>query len=394
LLSWLLIAAVLVIAPVVLRVWAEDDPRGGVIVYPADEDEPPDTAGHSMPVHNGLDTCLAPSRTLRHHVPVATRKPDPRSYTVRTTVADSADDEGKQECGLGNWCHAATRGDDDQWHGARTFQVYCPTCRSVIGGHLDELPDACTRLADAMGDRPRTGKAVRIPFGPREPIRLEVDALIRLCGWVLGSWHERVARVDRLTAPDMAAAVQHPAEAVEAAAEVLSPRLDALLALPPEPMGRVMFDPVAAEEWLEQIDPAEAGMVRLSGEAYLLPALSGLHAGREILELHYRARRILGEVRARPETFDGVPCRECEAMALEQAEPPSDPLVEAKHSRCAECRAEMTRVEFDHWVGMYRSWAESVPGMSCRRCGQGRHVECSWAACDCRAGGHAAKEAA
>ena len=48
-------------------------------------------------------------------------------------------------------------------------------------------------------------------------------------------------------------------------------------------------------------------------------------AGNEILDLHYRARRRLGETRPQPESFDGIPCRACDEMALEQAEPPVRP---------------------------------------------------------------------
>ena len=323
---------------------------------------------------------------MRHNQAMASRKHSTRAVPAATDIDP---DEGKQECHQGPFCQAAVRHGDGEWRGAKTFQVYCAACTGRISTCLEELPAAWDRLEAVIGERPKTGRAVRVPPGSRVLVRLEVDALQRLMAWVLGSWHERVAMIDRLTPPDMDAAVHHSREAVAAAVGCLHPdRVGALLALPPEPMGRIMYDPREAEEWLAVIDPAETGTVLLSGEAYMTPRLSGLHAGKEILELHYRARRILGEIRAVPEAFDGVPCRECEEMALERAEPPSDPAEEAKHSRCAACRHEMTRDEYDHWVAMYRSWAESVPGLSCRRCGKGQHSECKWAACSCRARGH------
>lgn len=318
----------------------------------------------------------------------------PRGKTDPRQHQDDSEDDGKHECAQAGFCQAAIR-DGDTWHGARTFQVYCSACRGRIAACLEELPAAHDRLAAVIGERPKTGRAVRVPPGSRVLLRLEVDALQRLMGWVLGSWHERVARIDHLTVPDTQEAVQHSREAVARAVEILCPdRVDALLALPLEPMGRVMYDPREAEEWLALIDPEEDGCVLPSGEAFMTPNLSGLHAGKEILELHYRARRILGEIRARPESFDGLPCRECEEMALERAEPPSDPSEEAKHSRCAACRHEMTREEFTAWAAMYAKWAQGVPGLSCRRCQSGRHDECAWKACACRASEHQPQNAA
>jgi hypothetical protein len=249
--------------------------------------------------------------------------------------------------------------------------------------------------------RPRTGKAIRMPPGPREPIRLEIDALVREMAAVLGSWHERVAAVAHLMPPDTEAAVMHPMEAVRDAEQALTRNLDAMLALPPEPMFRAMATPKAAQEQIEGTrpsrpwaDPDETGRVRPSGEVHMFPQLSGVHAGREILDLHHRARKVTGEVRARPEPFDGVPCRQCEDMALERAEPPSDPEQPAMHSRCTSCRHEMTREEYDAWVAMYRSWAEGTPGLACRRCQKGDHDQCAWGRCACRADGHQMRHAA
>ena len=307
----------------------------------------------------------------------------------------TSSDEGKQDCAQGSWCHAATRDGDGNWRPARTFQGFCPACRSVIASRLAELPGACVRMLAQIGQRPKTGKAVRVPPGPREPIRLEIDALVREIAFVLASWHERVAAVARLAAPHGAEAIQHPAETVRDAVRTLSAHLDALLALPLEPMVRWFHRPADAEARTADDDPSrpwsapgENGRVLSSGEAYLLPALSGVHAGKEILDLHHRARKITGEARALPESFDGIPCRACEAMSLERAEPPSDPRREAGHSRCAECGDAMDKKTYDEWVSWYQGWASAATGLTCRRCQNGRCGQCQWAACACAAGGH------
>jgi hypothetical protein len=305
-------------------------------------------------------------------------------------------DEGAQnDCAQGNWCHAATRTDDGEWHPAKTWQAYCPSCRSVIANHLEDLPFACVRLLVQIGDRPRTGKAIRIPFGPREPIRLEIDALVREMALVLGSWHERVAAVARLSPPDTQDAARHPVETVRDARKVLSAHLDALLALPREPVVRILHSPGAAEEWLDEAGHEDAGIVRGSGEAVLMPELDGADAGREIIRLHRRARSILGEIRARAEAFDGIPCRSCEAMSLERAEPPSDPRQKAMKSRCADCGDVMDDETFDAWVSHYHGWASAASaGLVCRRCQRGNHAICMWVPCSCRAAGHAENPAA
>jgi len=118
--------------------------------------------------------------------------------------------------------------------------------------------------------------------------------------------------------------------------------------------------------------------------------MSGADAGNEILDLHYQARRILQETKAAPESFDGVPCRECEDISLERAEPPSDPDVPAAKSRCASCGDTMTAEEFREWTVRYKKWAENAGLPSCRRCQRGDHDQCVWKACGCRLIGHAA----
>ena len=110
--------------------------------------------------------------------------------------------------------------------------------------------------------------------------------------------------------------------------------------------------------------------------------------------LHRRSLLVLGEIVRQRETLDGVPCRRCEAMALERAEPPSDPSVDVAHSKCALCKDEMSGEEFGQWCERYASWARGAAIQVCRRCSLGRCADCSWGACACTEGEHPRRRAA
>lgn len=332
-----------------------------------------------------------------------------------------------------------------------TPRTFCDPCRSRIITCLEELPPAYTRLAAALGDVPRTGVAVRAPFGPSEPVRAEVDALMRVAAVILHGWEFRVRRsrlqlADRDT-PDILAA-----ESVRVAAKTLSTHIDVLLALQPGWMTRTFTFPPGRPGTLA----AQEGTCRLCGYRvarligakrarwYLAQPVSGpvaacaheprdttasralalipaeleteigeeeitaigdgwvqvtrhigaMAAGNEVLDLHYRVRRSLGETRAQPESFDGIPCKACDEMALERAEPPSDPSAEVKHSKCALCKDEMDREEFGQWAEMYASWARGGGVRECRRCSLGMCGECCWHACSCAAAPHPRRPAA
>lgn len=303
------------------------------------------------------------------------------SFRTRSVPTDT----GTNQCHRAELCSSATitREPDGMItrHPASTPRAYCDPCEQRIGRDLSELPSAFGRLSLAIGDRPATGQQVRTPFGPRLLLRADVDALQREMALVLVSWHERVAAVAHLSPPEFAPHALAPM--VDAAVTALSAHLGPLLALAAEPMARVM-PPAAAEAWEDEV-----GMVRADAMAHMLIPLSGADAGMEILTLHQRSRRILGETRAQPERFDGVPCRECEAMGLERAEPPSDPDKPAMHSRCPQCGDTMDRGEYLDWVKRYEAWAKGAGLPSCRRCQRGDHEGCAWKACNCRASGHA-----
>jgi hypothetical protein len=128
----------------------------------------------------------------------------------------------------------------------------------------------------------------------------------------------------------------------------------------------------------------------------VMTSLAGADAGNEILDLHYKARRILGETKTQPESFDGIPCRRCPTMTLERAEPPSNPELPANHSKCPSCGDEMSRKTFDEWADTYAQWSQTAGITVCKRCSLAtpKHEECSWALCSCTAGAHPRRRAA
>jgi hypothetical protein len=126
------------------------------------------------------------------------------------------------------------------------------------------------------------------------------------------------------------------------------------------------------------------------GMATLLAALTGAHAGLEVLDLHRRCLSALGEVAAHPEILDGVPCRSCGTMGLERAEPPSDPKTEPDYSRCPSlsCGDRMKLDTYRAWVRRYEAWARSQEALTCQRCLRGDCGQCVYGGCECAANGH------
>ncbi|HEV2252656.1 MAG TPA: hypothetical protein VGS06_05630 [Streptosporangiaceae bacterium] len=278
-----------------------------------------------------------------------------------------------------------------------TPRAFCEPCRSRIITCLEELPSAYERLEEAIADPVRRTNPVRVMPGSRVLVPVEVDALMRPMSAVLGGWFARVRHVPGLELTDPGVLHDSP-EGIKAACEAMARHVTPLLALQPGwttriytwPPGDPMPPGVEDEIGDEEIVAIGDGWVKVTVQR------SGADAGNEILDLHWRGRRLLGESKARPEPFDGVPCRACEAMTLERAEPPSDPSLSANHSRCPECRDEMDRETFTQWADTYVSWARGAGIQKCRRCSlaEPRHDECCWAACSCGEGEHPRRPAA
>jgi hypothetical protein len=365
------------------------------------------------------------------------------------------DDEGQRICSRQppEWCSGSRIVDQGDGTFRRepglTYRAFCDPCRDRIRTCLDEFPTAYLRLAASLGDPPKVGAGnVRSPFGPSEPVRAEVDALMRTIAAVLAGWEARVRAVAHLTPRNPGRDLLAPGS-VAGAAVTLHGHVDALIALQPGwtsrvftyPPGRTRSVPVPTSVCrrckLRISYSVQSGLWRAADpdacslgcehepssivipDRPILPAeldaviggieminggdgwvkvpqlLSGAEAGNEILDLHHRARKILGETRPQPESFDGIPCRSCNAMgSLERAEPPSDPRLPAKMSRCDSCGDTMDAKEFREWAAWYARWAEGAGLPSCRRCQNGDHEQCAWQACTCDRAEHPRRRAA
>ena len=293
---------------------------------------------------------------------------------------------------------------------ARTPRAFCDPCRSRILACLDELPSAYERLAAALGDAPVTGvSSVRVPFGPSEPIRAEIDALMRVIAAILPGWETRVRGSRLQLTPRNPWRDPDTPESVKDAAETIARHVDVLLALEAMPMSRtftfpfekpgktfakgVAAAPIPAET---EAEIGEEEIIRQGdGWVTVAPSLGGADAGNEIIYLHYRARRHLGETKPPPESFDGIPCRACESMTLERAEPPGDPHIAANHSKCPGCGDEMDRETFAQWAETYVAWARGAGIRKCKRCqlAEPRHGECTCIGCSCDQGEHPRRRA-
>lgn len=279
-----------------------------------------------------------------------------------TSVDPAYDDDGQRACAQGQFCATATRvpgPGGDTWVPARGPRAFCAADRGKVAAALAELPRLYVSLSGELSRPAQPETATRSPFGPRLPLRADVQAIMALFAEVLVSWHVRVADVARLTPPPERDE-QHRATArdgwyVDRAVLVITPRLDALLALGPEPSRRAVSHAALAD--LAGVD----GIVR-SVYAAVTPDLSGAEAGLEILALRRLARSVLGETRQRPVELLGVPCQnpDCDMLALRRAELPSDPAEPEWWSECRACGDRMTYDDYRDWTRRYARWAESA----------------------------------
>lgn len=255
---------------------------------------------------------------------------------------------------------------------ARAYGPFCAACQAKIATCLGELPVAYDLLAAETAQMHRASiSGGHMPFGPRLPFDARYDELTRRIAETLLSWCERVRTVARLSVLDTQTSRRvNGSAAVTNAVRLLSGHLSVLLALEAE----AMFRSVPHASMPDDVTLLELG---------------GRDAGDEILDLHRRAQLLLGEVVRQREILEGVPCRKCEHMSLQRAEPPSDPEREAMWSECRDCHDLMPKAEFDGWAKRYAAWAQSS-GVACRRCQSGRCAECAWGSCSCRFSGHLA----
>jgi len=286
------------------------------------------------------------------------------------TLRSEPGDDGKRDCARGEWCsswYPVTEDGVTRRAPARTYQPFCPVDRHQIETDLHQLPAQLVHLAAEIGNPVRNGQMIRVPFGPRILIRLDVDTLMRAIVESLSSWHERVADADSLSYPSAAdSRLQRQMVAVRNAERALIHRVDVMLALDSQPMWRT-------RRVVTERDPKGRSTEDVVENEYL----DGTDAGMEIFTLRYLCRAVLGETRARPEELLGVPCRQWEAcgqMALRRADLPSDPGAPAWWSQCAACGDRLTEAEYREWVALCAAYErhrrkepatlENLPGVA------------------------------
>ena len=330
---------------------------------------------------------------------------------------------------------------------ALTPRAFCTACESRIVSCLEDLSPAYERLEAAIASPVRRTRPVRVTPGSRVLLGTEEFDLMATMSAVLGGWAARVRRVPGLQLTDPGHPPGSPEAIQDACVNVLAKHRTPLLSLQDGPAFRTFHYPPAAPEtapegtcrhclcritpglppgpglpprwWLAEQQPGTAAghehqplstapqekrdiipahlldligdreIIR-QGEGWVtvLDELSGTEAGNEIIDLHWKARRLLGETPAWPESLDGIPCRACESMTLERAAPPSDPSLPANHSRCPACRDEMDEETFHQWAETYAQWARGAGIRECRRCAMGNHGYCCWDQCTCAQSGH------
>jgi hypothetical protein len=242
------------------------------------------------------------------------------------------------------------------------YQAFCGHDWELIGTCLSDLPAIWLRLQAELHQPAATETHVHVPFGPSIPVRLDVDAAMRLTAVQLATWEARVRSAASLTArPPLAPVVD--AGAVAEAARTLAGKLSVLLALQPAWMTRNVSLRPGRHGQPASISPdildehGDAEIVRVGADFIgLFIQRDGAAAGLEILHLHYWNRAVLRETPARPEELIGVECRNCSLMALRRAEPAwysGDP---GYYSECASCGDLATEDDYRMWTGQLAAY--------------------------------------
>lgn len=167
---------------------------------------------------------------------------------------------------------------------------------------------------------------------PQVPMRLPIEELQAEIRWVLTAWEPVVRERHKLS--DAVTKGVRAGWAVQAAADIIQPRIRLLAAIGPVEMAGY-----------PNLDQEE--VYRFQGiEHAWLPGWRGV---RDFDRLHFRARHLLGLTAAVPEAVDGVPCKniECDEKDLYR-ELGGDGVF------CGSCGKRYSMQEFDQWVKLVR----------------------------------------
>ncbi|GAA0969890.1 hypothetical protein GCM10009555_017810 [Acrocarpospora macrocephala] len=236
-----------------------------------------------------------------------------------TTEPRAHTNDGTRPCARDQRCSAATIDPDTgKREPAWSPRPLCDTDRDALQFVITQFPRMYVRLhqqllvtgaGSAGGPKVSTSKSAPIP------LNTSADELLRLLVATLVSWEERVRDVARLSPLDTEnSRRRRDSVAVDQAVKILTPRVDALIALQAEPMMR-------------------------DGEVV---EMGGADAALELFHLHWRCRAALtdGDAPARPLS---TPC----ACGLRQLVEVVDWEGRPDGAKCRSCRAEYSQQELD-----------------------------------------------
>jgi hypothetical protein len=166
------------------------------------------------------------------------------------------------------------------------------------------------------------------------PLNLAVEELQRVIWWVLTTWEEVVREREKLS--DSVTRGVRAGWAVQAAVQILQPRVRLLAKIPP-----VLL---ADYPGLDEDERWHHAGVELAD----VPGWRGVV---DFRRLHDRAQRLQGLLREYPQICWGVICRECDLVNTVCREPvrrEGDPVV----YRCGSCGLVYDENEYDRWVGL------------------------------------------
>ncbi|MFG1963120.1 hypothetical protein [Nonomuraea sp. NPDC049028] len=230
-------------------------------------------------------------------------------------------DQGQRECARGDRCsdpRLVAQGAKTVRLPALTYQAFCHQDRNAVAKALNDLPMLFVRVHQrldktfaAAGGGPIVAMSKTAPV----PLSLPADELLRLLLATLVSWEERVRTVARLAVLDTVTSRRRRDGAILTQAwTILAAHLDALLALPAEPMPR--------------------------GDS--IEDLSGVDAGLELLHLAYRCRAFLTDTKRAARHLSGVYC-DCGFAELYEV---LDDDGRPDGARCRTCRCEYDQEEY------------------------------------------------